>query len=123
MARYTVRNAEQRSLDCSGTISNPSVQFRPPYSHEAACHVEPDGVIVVLHGPMHAFTRQPVLARESRDAVILDAAQPSFRCRPEPAVGSESKLVHPAASKPIGGRVRFLNSTVSEVRDSTLVES
>src|SRR4029450_12225544 len=123
MGAHTVRDVEQPSLHQLRWIVDPGVQLGLGNPYQAASRIGPDEMVGVVHAPVDRVTRYPILARECRDAVVLDAAQPVFSGDPQRATRPKSKAIHLSCPKPMGGRIRLPNRSVCEVGDPSTAES
>ena len=56
----------------------PGIPLRTVNPGEAAGHVHPHGMIVVLDGPMDLVAGKAVLTAQRFDVTVLDAAQSAF---------------------------------------------
>src|SRR5208337_5050800 len=63
-----------RGLNGARRITHPGVQFGTRNPHQAARHVQPEGMIVVFDRPLNGIAGQTVLAGKSRDAAVFHSA-------------------------------------------------
>jgi hypothetical protein len=116
---------EHLNLDSPSRVGDPCVHVRPRNAHQSTCHVQPDGVIVVLRHPVHGIAGQSVVARKRCNPAVLcrDLAEPAFSCGPERAVLVELEGGDLPSPQSIGTRVRCADLTILKILDATRMRS